>query len=102
MLLTSIAYAHKLCECTGITKLERPTNQCLPSVQPLGGVSRCIRCSDYSHKDEQVPAAKHEKIRSYPNPHQSGQEIMDVERINLIGTTLADLGRRALDLRGYL
>ena len=27
---------------------------------------------------------------------------MDVERINAIGTTLADLTQRTLDLRGYL
>jgi hypothetical protein len=28
--------------------------------------------------------------------------IMDIERINVIGTTLSDLTQRTLDLRGYL
>ncbi len=28
--------------------------------------------------------------------------IMDVEHINAIGNTLADLSRRTVDLRGYL
>jgi len=27
---------------------------------------------------------------------------MDIERINTLGTTLADLTQRTLDLRGYL
>jgi hypothetical protein len=30
------------------------------------------------------------------------KKIMEIERSNLIGTTLADLGARALALRGYL
>jgi len=36
--------------------------------------------------------------------HRIPQEknIMEIERSNLIGTTLADLGARALALRGYL
>jgi hypothetical protein len=33
--------------------------------------------------------------------HQE-KNIMEIERNNLIGTTLADLGARALALRGYL
>jgi hypothetical protein len=42
------------------------------------------------------------KCRVNPALQNQDRIIMDVERINLIGTTLADLGRRALDLRGYL
>lgn len=35
-------------------------------------------------------------------PHIQEKNTMEIERINLIGTTLADLGARALALRGYL
>ena len=34
--------------------------------------------------------------------HQIRIDIMEAERINLIGTTLADLSARTADLRGYL
>lgn len=34
--------------------------------------------------------------------HQVRTRIMEAERINLIGTQLADLSGRTLDLRGYL
>jgi hypothetical protein len=33
-------------------------------------------------------------------PHESN--LMDVEHINAIGNTLADLTKRTVDLRGYL
>lgn len=33
---------------------------------------------------------------------QNGTDAMDIERINAIGTSLADLTQRTLDLRGYL
>ncbi|MFO1337318.1 MAG: hypothetical protein U1F53_03640 [Burkholderiaceae bacterium] len=33
---------------------------------------------------------------------RTGTRAMDIERINTIGTTLADLTQRTLDLRGYL
>lgn len=36
-----------------------------------------------------------------PNTHTE-EHIMDIERINAIGTQLADLTQRTLDLRGYL
>jgi hypothetical protein len=39
------------------------------------------------------PAFEHPSTRTH---------TMDVERINAIGTTLADLTQRTLDLRGYL
>ena len=35
-------------------------------------------------------------------PPTQEQHTMDIERINQLGSTLTDLGRRALDLRGYL
>ena len=38
---------------------------------------------------------------THPTLHRI-EHTMDIERINLIGTTLADLGGRALALRGYL
>lgn len=34
--------------------------------------------------------------------HIPQDSTMDIERINLIGTTLADLSARAQELRGYL
>lgn len=34
--------------------------------------------------------------------HHSGQNIMEAERINLIGNQLADLSNRVNELRGYL
>lgn len=33
---------------------------------------------------------------------KTGMSAMDIERINAIGTSLADLTQRTLDLRGYL
>jgi hypothetical protein len=35
-------------------------------------------------------------------PHSGAPNPMDIERINLIGTQIADLTRRTADLRGYL
>jgi hypothetical protein len=37
-----------------------------------------------------------------PDGQVVGAKHMDIERINLIGTTLADLTRRTEALRGYL
>lgn len=34
--------------------------------------------------------------------HHSGQNIMEAERINLIGNQLVDLSNRVNELRGYL
>jgi hypothetical protein len=36
------------------------------------------------------------------NAHKNRGSVMDIERINLIGTKLADLTRRTEALRGYL
>ncbi len=46
--------------------------------------------------------SKREKMRHSPNTLSQDKNIMEIERSNLIGTTLADLGARALALRGYL
>jgi hypothetical protein len=40
------------------------------------------------------------KLRAWQQNHRN--RIMDVEHINAIGNTLADLTRRTVDLRGYL
>ncbi len=46
---------------------------------------------------------EHEKITRLPlAPYKLQGLIMDIERINVIGTTLSDLTQRTLDLRGYL
>ncbi|MDD5445036.1 MAG: hypothetical protein PHH99_16570 [Pseudomonas fluorescens] len=42
------------------------------------------------------------KIPGYSRIPQVRTKIMDAERINLIGTTLADLSARTAALRGYL
>jgi hypothetical protein len=34
--------------------------------------------------------------------HLAGYKTMEVERSNLIGSTLADLSHRSAELRGYL
>jgi hypothetical protein len=39
---------------------------------------------------------------SPPAHHLNGTLIMDVEHINAIGNSLADLTKRTVDLRGYL
>jgi hypothetical protein len=44
-----------------------------------------------------VRQAGHEKIHRF-----TGKNTMDAERINLIGTQLADLQSRSVDLRRYL
>ena len=41
-------------------------------------------------------------MRKYPFLKNNKDFIMEAERVNLIGTTLADLSRRTVDLRGYL
>jgi hypothetical protein len=39
----------------------------------------------------------------FPSPHAyQAKNIMEAERINLIGTTLHDLRERTVDLRRYL
>lgn len=40
--------------------------------------------------------------RPFAQPSASPKNIMDIERINAIGTTLADLTARTAALRGYL
>jgi hypothetical protein len=42
-----------------------------------------------------------EKICGFPQTHKEDL-IREAERINLIGSTLADLSVRTVDLRGYL
>lgn len=42
-----------------------------------------------------------EKICGFPQTHKE-DPIMEAERINLIGSTLADLSVRTVDLRRYL
>jgi hypothetical protein len=37
-----------------------------------------------------------------PNAREARAAPMDVEHINAIGNTLADLSKRTVDLRGYL
>jgi hypothetical protein len=37
----------------------------------------------------------------YPTP-TAEHTMIEAERVNLIGTTLADLSARAVELRGYL
>lgn len=37
-----------------------------------------------------------------PAFHRTRIRVMDIEHINAIGSTLADLTQRTLDLRGYL
>jgi hypothetical protein len=45
--------------------------------------------------------AEREKIRGFPQTPKEDL-IMEAERINLIGSTLADLSVRTVDLRRYL
>ncbi|MDD0816738.1 hypothetical protein PSQ39_19015 [Curvibacter sp. HBC28] len=40
--------------------------------------------------------------RPSPAPEHSQEKIMEAERVNLIGTNLADLSARTVDLRRYL
>jgi hypothetical protein len=44
---------------------------------------------------------KHEKIGVFPI-QQNENTMIEAERVNLIGTTLADLTSRTQELRGYL
>jgi hypothetical protein len=46
--------------------------------------------------------ARREKIAGFPTEHKNRIFIMEAERINAIGSLLADLSTRTLDLRGYL
>jgi hypothetical protein len=41
-------------------------------------------------------------VRKCAFTQTSGQKTMEVERSNLIGSTLADLSHRTAELRGYL
>jgi hypothetical protein len=50
------------------------------------------KCRRYAH-----PACQNSRLASH-----SKKTSMDIERINLIGTNLADLTRRTEALRGYL
>jgi len=45
---------------------------------------------------------RHRRMRKCAFTQTSGQKTMEVERSNLIGSTLADLSHRTAELRGYL
>jgi hypothetical protein len=49
------------------------------------------------HRHATATTARHEKILG-----SQGNPLMDIERINAIGTLLADLRARTDALRGYL
>jgi hypothetical protein len=58
-----------------------------------------MRCSSPQTRSGQtLGLGPHATIRAFKNPGR----LMDIERINQIGTTLSDLAARTEALRGYL
>ena len=61
-----------------------------------------LDCTRDSKGAIQSDFAPREKIRVYLSQHKNRIYPMEAERINALGTQLADLIARTLELRGYL
>jgi hypothetical protein len=81
---------------TGIAHPEETLDHTRPGAAWQPGVENALACGDpRGHKDRaDGPPCQ--------NPPASSSETMDIERVNAIGTLLADLTARTAALRGYL
>jgi hypothetical protein len=92
-----------------LNNLQIPPGKCNPqlhtssflSFKSLQSPMRSIRLPLPLAKHH-IGQTRHEKMRPTSKIKPLRTRTMDIERINQIGTQLADLGARTVELRGYL
>ncbi|HEY9063631.1 MAG TPA: hypothetical protein VIO33_01515 [Burkholderiaceae bacterium] len=67
-----------------------------------GTINTCKALPSRSHGNAPVAPAPACQNRAFLESNTDSLSTMDVEHINAIGNTLADLTKRTVDLRGYL